>query len=47
VAYLSFVDTVDRFQGQDSNLIIASYTVDDRDFVVSEAEFILDPRAST
>jgi hypothetical protein len=43
VAYLSFVDTVDRFRGQDSNLIIASYTVDDRDFVVSEAEFILDP----
>ncbi len=43
MVYLSFVDTVDRFQGQESNLIIASYTVADRDFVVSEVEFILDP----
>lgn len=41
---LPFVDTVDRFQGQERNLIIASYTVADRDFVASEAEFILDPR---
>jgi len=47
VAYLSFADTVDRFLGQERNLIIASYTVADRDFVVSEAEFILDPHAST
>jgi superfamily I DNA and/or RNA helicase len=39
------VDTVDRFQGQERNLIIASYIVADRDFVVSEAEFILDPHA--
>jgi DNA replication ATP-dependent helicase Dna2 len=41
---LSFVDTVDRFQCQERDLIIASYTVADRDFVVSEAEFNLDPR---
>jgi superfamily I DNA and/or RNA helicase len=47
VVYLTFEDTVDRFQGQESNLIIASYTVADRDFVVSEVEFILDPHAST
>ena len=47
MAYLSFADTVDRFLGQERNLIIAIYTVADRDFVVSEAEFILDPHAST
>jgi len=38
------VDTVDRFHGQERDLIIASYTVADRDFVGSEADFILDPR---
>ncbi|HEX2270234.1 MAG TPA: AAA domain-containing protein, partial [Pyrinomonadaceae bacterium] len=39
-----FVDTVDRFQGQERNLMIASYAVADRDFVASEEEFILNPR---
>ncbi len=39
-----FVDTVDRFQGLERDLMIASYTVADRDFVRSEEEFILNPR---
>lgn len=39
-----FVDTVDRFQGQERDLMIASYVVADRDFVASEEEFILNPR---
>ena len=38
------VDTVDRFQGQERDLIMASYTVADKDFVASEESFILDPR---
>lgn len=39
-----FVDTVDRVQGQERDLIIASYAVADRDFVRAEEQFILDPR---
>lgn len=39
-----FVDTVDRFQGLERDLMIASYTVADRDFVRAEEEFILNPR---
>jgi superfamily I DNA and/or RNA helicase len=38
------VDTVDRFQGQERNLIISSYAVADKDFVRLEEEFILNPR---
>lgn len=41
---VSFIDTVDRFQGQERDLIVASYTVSDPDFIASEEEFILDPR---
>ncbi len=39
-----FVDTVDRFQGQERDLILASYVVADRDFVAAEDAFILSPR---
>ena len=39
-----FVDTVDRFQGLERDLILTSYVVADKDFVASEAAFILSPR---
>ncbi len=39
-----FVDTVDRFQGQERDLIFSSYVVADTDFVATEESFILNPR---
>lgn len=38
------VATVDAFQGQGRDVILASYSVADRDFVRTEEAFILDPR---
>jgi len=40
----TIVDTVDRFQGQERDMIVCSYSVADKDFVMSEDEFILNPR---
>lgn len=39
-----FVDTVDRFQGQERDMILCSYVVADRDFISSEESFILSSR---
>ena len=38
------VDTVDRFQGGERDAIFATYSVSDKDFVASEAAFILSSR---
>ena len=37
------IDTVDRFQGQERNVILISYGVSDPDYAKSEADFILSP----
>jgi hypothetical protein len=38
------VDTVDAVQGQERDVVLASYSVSDPDFIASEEAFILDPR---
>jgi AAA domain-containing protein len=42
--HVPVVDTVDRFQGQEREVILSSYAVADRDFARSEEKFILEPR---
>jgi superfamily I DNA and/or RNA helicase len=37
------IDTVDRFQGQERDVVIVSYGVSDPDYVLSIGEFILNP----
>ncbi|HEX8498949.1 MAG TPA: AAA domain-containing protein, partial [Pyrinomonadaceae bacterium] len=41
------IDTVERFQGGERDLVVVSATVSDRDFAEAESDFLLEPRRLT
>lgn len=41
------IDTVERFQGGERDLVVVSATVSDREFAESESDFLLEPRRLT
>jgi superfamily I DNA and/or RNA helicase len=41
------IDTVERFQGGERDLVVVSATVSDREFADSESDFLLEPRRLT